>query len=103
MTKHAMWILAMVLLGAGCGKKSSGSPSDGAPAATTEPAEPECENDDDCRRGKVCYLERCVDTSSQRDLLRHKGAVTPAKIRREVEKQTEVRQKQLDRGLDMDE
>jgi len=97
-----MWLLAAVLLGPGCGKKHSSEPPSDARAADLPPGA-ECESDDQCPRGETCFMEKCVDEKSRVDMLRQRGNMTPDKVRREVEKQTEQYQKQLDRGLDMDE
>lgn len=98
-----MWLLAAVLCGPGCGKKHSSSepPSDAGAAGL--PSGAECESDDQCPRGETCFMEKCVDEKSRVDMLRQRGNMTPGAVQREVEKQTEQYQKQLDRGLDMDE
>jgi hypothetical protein len=90
-------------LAAGCGKKGGGQRFDAAPAAAPEPAGAACADDSDCPRGTVCYLEACVDTSSREAILRQRGDVTPEKVRRELERQNQIHEQQLDRGLDMDE
>lgn len=85
-----------------CGGKKSEDKAEEEPESAA-PAEPECTTDDECPRNQVCYLEACVSTSSKRDIYSQRGKVTPAKVKREVERRTEERQKQLDRGLNMEE
>jgi len=93
-------------LASSCGGKKD---EEKAPAEQTddegggEEAEPECDVDDDCRRGKICLDGECTGTERGGVYHNPRKSVTPAKVKREVEKRMKQGEKRLDRGLEMDE
>ena len=106
MTKWTLTLMALALfLLPACGKEEKAAP---APTPASEAPEPRpdrkvaCKSIDDCRTGQVSLDGRCLSANSTKTVFTdRKNAVTPERVKRELEKQTKIRQKQLDRGLDM--
>ena len=92
-------------LACSCGGKKEDKPAAPEPAGEGggAQAEPECDVDDDCRGDKMCIDGQCISTEPGGVYRNPQRAVTPAKIKREVEKRMEQGEKRLDRGLEMDE
>jgi len=95
-----------LLLAVGCGgkKKDDEKPPEQA-AESSEPAdeEPECEVDDDCRANELCLDGECTSTARGGVYTNPRRAVTPEKVKREVEKRMQQGQDRIDRGMNMGE
>ncbi len=59
-----------------------------------------CESNDDCEAGWVCLDSECADTSSGAAYTAPGSAVTPDKVRNEVQRIQEQAQKRNDELLD---
>ena len=78
-----------------CGAKKTAEPP---PAGDDEP---ECETSADCEGNWQCLGGECVDTSSRAIYTDPSNAVTPEKVKREVEKRQRQHTEQVDKSLDL--
>ncbi len=61
----------------------------------------ECESNADCEDGLVCLDSECADPSVKAHFTDPSRAVTPQKVKREVDKRTEEHRKRIDKSLDI--
>lgn len=83
----------MLTVGACGGDKKAADEDDEAAA---------CETDDDCEQGFMCMDSECTDTSSKAIYSGKSNNITPAKVKREVEKRGKVHTDNVDKALDME-
>jgi len=76
----------------GCGGKKNAPPAE-------EEDEVGCDSNSDCESGWQCLDHECVDTSSKAIYTHPSNAVTPEKVKREVERRQEEHTKRVDESL----
>jgi len=94
--------LVMALSSLACKRHHARAPEDdeqAAPAAGatgSQAAGTVCRSNAQCANGWACLDNKCVDPSSAALYTHPSNAVTPDKVKREVEHQVQVHQQQLD-------
>ena len=74
-----------------------------APESEPEEDEVECQTNSDCEGNLQCLGNECVDTSSKAIYSNPSNAVTPEKVKREVELRQRAHTEQVDKSLDLPE
>jgi hypothetical protein len=102
MKRLALAALAVLLM-MGCGGKKAPPPEDAETAETaeTDEREAECDVDGDCGHNEMCIDGDCVSANSKAIYTRPSNAVTPEKVKHEVEKRTQAHEKRVDESLDL--
>jgi hypothetical protein len=94
-------VLALAF-GVGCGGKKSEekkAPDESAESDEAMEGEPECEVDSDCSPTYVCLGGECTSTSHGSFYSNPRRAVSPGKVKREVEKRLQNSQDRRDDRL----
>jgi hypothetical protein len=87
-------LLVLVLLSvSGCRSKGRASEDDRTPSET------HCASDSDCAGGRTCLGGECADPRPGAIASDPASAVTPDKVRRELEKAGQQHEQDLDRSL----
>jgi hypothetical protein len=84
------WVLAATLAAAGC---------PGAKPASAPAVAKACTSNQDCDNGWACLAGRCYDTRKSAVFTHPEQAVTPDRVRQEVEHQQELHMRRIDKDL----
>ena len=76
---------------AACGGKSDSGPEKEKAKA--------CEQSDDCPEGQVCLARKCAKTSEGAVYTDPGNAVTPTKVKQEVERQDQLNRDRVDKAM----
>ncbi len=90
-------VVVVPILGTGCSSKN-GAEEKSAPATAEKIS---CDTNADCRGEWKCLGGYCTDPRAKALYTDPKNAVTPDKMKQEVEKMNKEREKKVDKTLDL--
>jgi hypothetical protein len=94
--RTALLVLAVLLAVSGCRSKGRASEDDRLPSAT------HCASDSDCAGGWTCLGGECADPRPGAIVSDPASAVTPDKVRRELEQAGQKHENDIDRSLEVE-